>query len=91
MLNISEFDDVIHHIEQKAYNSAIVLLKAMKHDAEEEEPKSSNKKDAITAFEAWISIYEENYPDRNDSALTCREREMWLFGYNTANKYKNEE
>ena len=37
MLKIKEFDDVIRHIEGKAYNSAIVLLRAMKHDAESAE------------------------------------------------------
>ena len=33
MLNLKEFDDAIYHIENKGYNSAIILLKAMKSDA----------------------------------------------------------
>ena len=37
MLKIKEFDDVIRHIENKGYNSAIILLRAMKHDAESAE------------------------------------------------------
>jgi ribosomal protein L19 len=36
-LRIKEFDDVIHHIKNKGYNSAIMLLKAMKKDAMEDE------------------------------------------------------
>lgn len=37
MLKTKEFDDVIRHIEGKAYNSAIILLRAMKYDAESAE------------------------------------------------------
>ena len=51
MLKIKEFDDVIRHIEGKAYNSAIVLLRAMKHDAESAEalkPSYNKQSDEIT-------------------------------------------
>lgn len=36
-LKIKEFDDAIRFIENKGYKSAIVLLKAMKKDAIEDE------------------------------------------------------
>jgi len=31
---LKELDDVVHHIENKGYNSAIILVKAIKSDLE---------------------------------------------------------
>lgn len=47
-------------------------------------------RNAFAEFEKWVSTYEENYPDRSDFALTMREREMWLFGYNHAESHRVE-
>jgi hypothetical protein len=44
VLKIKEFDDVIRHIENGGYNSAIILLRAMKHDAESAEGLKKSEK-----------------------------------------------
>jgi hypothetical protein len=54
----------------------------------EDRPSDKEKLNAVDALERWFSEYESNYPDQ--PALTIREREMWLFGYNTAMKRTHE-
>jgi len=54
VLNIKEIDDVIRHIEVKAYNSAIILLRAMKHDAEQIEGQKPSHNKQSTPCEDGI-------------------------------------
>jgi len=54
VLKIKEFDDVIRHIENGGYNSAIVLLRAMKKDAENDQQQAENMEEKKTFKLHWL-------------------------------------
>jgi hypothetical protein len=76
----SNWPDERYTMLREALTKTIAALEAI----EAGQPAHNNARNAIAAFEEWIPVYEANFPDRNDFALTIREREMWLYGYNAA-------
>ena len=57
---IADIDSAIHHIQNKGYNSAIILLNAIKKDLESPTPTEPTKLCEITAC------------DMNNGQGTCR-------------------